>query len=187
MNNRTIVVICGLVAATGAALAAQGVVTLVPRPAQGVQFAEPWRPNRNGTNTKIIGTVIDIRQVPVAKARLQLRNLTSGTVTEQIDANDEGEYEFEVAEPGTYVVEMIMVDGLVIGISNAGSLARYETMSTVIQLPGRWDTTRNVVIAPQNASSFVGMSAQTTMTNTTLQAAVEASVTPTNPGVPASP
>ena len=32
-----------------------------------------------------------------------------------------------------------MVDGYVIALSNAGSLARYETLRTLVQLPGRWD------------------------------------------------
>ena len=51
-------------------------------------------------------------------------------------ANDNGEYEFLVDDPGTYVVEMVMVDGYVLALSNAGSLARYETLHTVVQLPG---------------------------------------------------
>ena len=54
-------------------------------------------------------------------------------------ANDAGEYEFLLDDPGTYVVEMSMVDGYVLALSNAGSLARYETLHTVVQLPGRWD------------------------------------------------
>jgi hypothetical protein len=32
----------------------------------------------------------------------------------------------------------VMADGYVVGLSNAGSLARFETLQTVIQLPGRW-------------------------------------------------
>jgi hypothetical protein len=187
MNRRKLISMCGLAIATGAALGAQGTVTLVPRRQQGVTFAEPWRPNGRGTATKIIGTVIDIRQVPVAKARLQVRNLTNGSVMQETEANENGEYEFELADPGTYVVEMLMVDGYVVALSNAGSIGRFETMNTVIQLPGRWDSNRNVVVVSQSVTNFVGMSAQTTMTNTTLQNAVDANVPPSDPGVPASP
>ena len=34
---------------------------------------------------------------------------------------------------------MVMVDGYVVALSNAGTIARYETLQTVVQLPGRWD------------------------------------------------
>jgi hypothetical protein len=57
---------------------------LPPRPEREVErsavnFAAPWRPGgATDTDTKIIGTVIDIRQVPVAGARVRLRNLETG-------------------------------------------------------------------------------------------------------------
>ena len=56
----------------------------------------------------IVGTVIDIRQVPVAYAKVQLRNLDhrhrgAGRRIERESAN----IEFAVDDPGTYVVEMV--------------------------------------------------------------------------------
>jgi hypothetical protein len=57
-------VVLAILAATVAGLDAQGRATLVRPPRQGVFLAEPWRPALRG-DTKIIGQVIDIRQVPV--------------------------------------------------------------------------------------------------------------------------
>ena len=116
--------------------------------------------------------MIDIRQVPVAYAKVQLRNLVPARWRWKPVANDNGEYEFLVDDPGTYVVEMVMVDGYVLALSNAGSLARYETLQTVVQLPGRWDAGLRNMTMPQNAANFLGMSSQTTMTATTLTLAV---------------
>lgn len=152
-----------------------------------VSFSAPWRPNGGGGDTKIIGTVIDIRQVPVARARVQIRNLETGNVEQQADANDAGEYQFVLDDPGTYVVEMVMVDGAVIALSNAGALSRYETMQTVLQLPGRWDDVGRRLIVDQNVTSFLGMSAKTTMAAATIEVAVDNNITPRDPGVAVSP
>ena len=168
MSTRINSLVWGLILISGAGLTAQTGVRLVPPPRSGVTFTEAWRPPNITGDTRIVGTVIDIRQVPVAYARVQLRNLVTGKVTQESQANGNGEYEFLVDDPGTYVVEMTMVDGYVLALSNAGSLARYETLQTVVQLPGRWDATRRNMTMPQNAANFLGMSAQTTMTAATL-------------------
>lgn len=137
--------------------------------------------------TKVIGTVIDVRQVPVAGVRLQLRNLDTGNVESEADSDGEGGYEFEVEESGTYVVEMVMVDGYIVALSNAGSLARFETLQTVVQLPGRWDFASRMMVMENSVANFFGMSAETTMTATTIQIAVDQNVPPANAGAPASP
>jgi hypothetical protein len=172
---------------SGAGLTAQTGVRLVQPPRPGVTFVETWRPTNRNTDTKIVGAVIDIRQLPVAYAKVQLRNLVTGKVTLQGEANDNGEYEFLVDDPGTYVVEMTMVDGYVVALSNAGSLARYETLQTVVQLPGRWDAARRNMTMPQNAANFLGMSAQTTMTAATLTLAADQNISPVDAGEPVSP
>lgn len=183
MKRLIIAVVCAALGATSSALFAQsGSIRLMPPPAPGVKFAQPWRPAGMGSDTKIIGTVIDIRQTPVAHVKIQLRSLITGTIEEEVESNENGEYEFSVNESGTYVVEMVMVDGYVIALSNAGTLARFETMRTLVQLPGRWDTQLRNMIIPQNNSAFLGMSAQTTMTAATLTLAVDANIAPINPG-----
>lgn len=178
-------VAAAILIATAAGLEAQGRATLM-RPRTGVSFAEPWRPAGKG-DTRIIGQVIDIRQMPVAHARVQLRNLFSGQVQTRNETDANGEYTFTVDDPGTYVVEMIMVDGYVIALSNAGALARYETLQTVVQLPGRWEGLVRGMVMPQNMSNFVGMSAATTMTARTVAIALEQSIQPVDSGEPVSP
>ena len=188
MSTRVNTLAWGLILLSGAGLTAQGGIRLVQPPRAGVTFAEAWRPaNTKNDDTKIIGTVIDIRQVPVAYARVQLRNLGTGKVTQQSEANDSGEYEFLIDDPGTYVVEMTLIDGYVLALSNAGSLARYETLQTVVQLPGRWDAALRSMSIPQNPADFLGMSAQTTMTAATLTLASEQNIAPVDAGEPVSP
>jgi hypothetical protein len=81
----------------------------------------------------------------------------------------------------------VMVDGYIVALSNAGSLGRNETLQTVVMLPGRWDSVARGMVMPQNVSSFVGMSAQTTMTAQTLAIALEQSIQPVDSGQPVSP
>jgi hypothetical protein len=177
-------------AAIGATLAAEqrGDIVLVrPNASAAVKFSAPWRPAGSTGDTRVVGTVIDIRQVPVTYARVQLRDLKNGSVLASDETNDLGEYEFTLVEPGMYVVEMVMVDNYVIALSNAGSLKRYETLNTVVQLPGRWDFNSRRMYAAVNASAFFGMGSTGTMTSSTLMMAVDSEVRPINPGEPVSP
>lgn len=187
MNTRINSLVWGLILVFGAGLTAQTGVRLVQPPRPGITFTEAWRPADIHNGTRVIGTVIDIRQVPVAYARVQLRNLVTGSVTQASEANANGQYEFLVDHPGTYVVEATMLDGYVLALSNAGALARYETLQTVVQLPGRWDAARRNMTVPQNAANFLGMSAQTTMTAATLSLAADQNVAPVDAGEPVSP
>jgi hypothetical protein len=186
MRTYVCIAIAVIAAGTGA-IAQSGNIRRVMPPKQGVSFAEPWRPPGGFGQTKIVGTVIDIRMVPVAHAKVQLRSLVNGTVQQAGESNENGEYEFQVDSSGTYVVEMVMVDGYVVALSNAGSLARYETMRTVVQLPGRWDSQVRSVVMTQNMADFVGMSSRSTMTATTLNLAVDQNIQPVNSGEPVSP
>ncbi len=193
--TRALCALC-IAAASTALLAQQGGGTIVRDTGtrnereierSAVNFSAPWRPGGASTTTRVVGTVIDIRQVPVAHAKVQLRNLDDGTIAQQTESSEDGGYNFEVEEPGTYVVEMVMTDGYIVALSNAGALGRFETMQTVIQLAGRWDAARAQVVAVQSLSGFFGMSAQTTMTATSLEAAVNANISPTDPGIKVSP
>ena len=177
------VAVIGLVLA-GISVAAEQ--SFVPPPA-GLQFSAPWRPAGAQGDTRIVGTVIDIRQVPVGKVKVQLRDLDTGAVIDEAETNANGEYEFDVETPSSFVVEMVLVDGYVIALSNAGSLARYETLQTVIQLPGRWDAARRNMVPNQVTLGFVGVSSETTMTGTTLSMAVDQGISPVDAGEPVSP
>ena len=131
--------------------------------------------------------MIDIGQVPVAHARVQLRDLGNGTVLQDSTSNENGEYAFTVIDPGTYVVEMILVDGYIIALSNAGALARFETLQTVDQLPGRWDALNRRMVMAQEPARFLGMSGQYSMSAQTIAMAIEQSIRPLDAGEPVSP
>jgi hypothetical protein len=187
MITRHFTAVIGLIIATSAGLAAQGTIHRVQPPPSGLRFAETWRPPTTRGDTRIIGTVMDVRQVPVVGARVQLRSLVTGEVQQETESDENGEYEFTVVDPGTYVVEMVLVDGYVIALSNAGSLARYETLQTVVQLAGRWDSLAASVVMPTSMTNFVGMSAAATMTADTLTLAAQQDIAPVDPGEPVSP
>lgn len=183
MKRLMIAVVCAALGPTSSGLLAQsGTIRFVPPPTQGVKFSQPWRPAGLGGDTKIIGSVVDIRQTPVAHVKIQLRSLVTGVVAETVESDANGEYQFSVDDPGTYIVEMVMVDGYVVALSNAGTLGRYETMRTMVQLPGRWDTQLRSMVMPQNNSAFIGMSAQHTMTAGTMTRALDANIAAINPG-----
>ena len=174
MFSRISLVGFGLIMAAGAGVTAQ---QFVP-PESSLKFVEVWRPTTVTGPTQIIGTVIDIRQAPVANVKVRLRNLRTGKIEMETQSDDQGNYAFELVEPGSYVVEMVMVDGTIIALSNAGALARYETLQTVVQLPGRWNVVDRNVEMVQKVSDFVGLSSALTMTATTLNMAIEQNITP---------
>lgn len=184
MRRLIIAALCALSVTGGTSLLAQQ--GFIPAPT-GVRRAEPWRPALGHGDTRIVGSVIDLMQQPVAYARVQLRNLAIGVVEQETTANANGEYSFTVDNPSSYVVEMVMVDGHIVALSNAGTVGRYETLQTVVQLNGRWDAPSGRVVLPQHVSSFFGMSSQATMTASTLQLASDLNIATSDPGEPVSP
>jgi hypothetical protein len=186
MSRYIMLAVLGLVIATGVGSADQGSARLVTQPPN-VRFAEPWRPIAGRGVTQIVGAVVDIRQVPVAHALVQLRNLATGDVTQDGTTNEQGEYAFIVEDPGVYIVEVVGGAGQVVALSNAGALARYETLQTLVRLPGRWDSASRKIELSQNMTSFVGMSAAHTMTAATLTLAIAMDVPPVDPGEAVSP
>ena len=184
MKTKIVAALCALAVTSAATLVAQQ--SFIPAPT-GVRRAESLRTESGSHVIRITGTVIDIRQQPVAYARVQLRNLLLGVVEQATTANGNGEYVFVVATAGTYVVEMVLANGHVVALSNAGTVGSSQTMQTVVQLPGRWDATSGRMVMPQNVTNFFGMSSQSTMTAATLQLATEMNIAATDPGEPVSP
>lgn len=186
MRTQENLVVLAMLALTVAGLGAQGTATLVGQ-RQGVRFEETWRPADATSEMKIVGRIIDIRKMPVAHVKVQLRNLLTGSVEQESESDENGDYTFIVKDPGTYVVEMVFSDGYVLALSNAVALARFETLQTNVQLPGRWEGMSRGMVMPQNVSAFIGMSAATTMTAQTVQIALEQSIQPVDSGEPVSP
>ena len=188
MRNHKSLIGLVLASALGVGVAAEQprTATLVPSSAS-VKFAAAWRPAEASGETMVIGTVIDIRQAPVKDATVQLRDLATGRVHPKTTTNTRGEYTFIVADPSTYVAEMTLDDGVVVALSNAGTLARYETLQTLIQLAGLWDAANRKLIVVTHPASFLGMSSAATMTAATLEFATLNHIPSTNPGEPVSP
>lgn len=192
MRHPLAVIGVGLVIAFGVAVNAEqrGTVSLDRAPSTGIsnalKFAAPWRPDGNAS-TRIIGSVIDVKRTPVAKVKVRLRNISTGEVMAETESDNNGDYAFPELDPGLYVVEMFIDDRYVVALSNTGTVARFETVQTVIQLPGRWDLGSQSIMAASNPVTFMGMSAATTFTAATLVTALAQEVPTADQGVLTSP
>jgi hypothetical protein len=187
MSTRRSLAVVGLVVAASTTLGAQrGTISRVESPKPTLRFVEAWRPA--SLETRVVGMVVDSSRLPVAFASVRLRDLGTGEVVQESQANDNGEYQFLLEDPGTYVVEMVSAMGFVVALSNAGLLARYQTLQTVVQLPGRWDSAERAMLLPeQSAARFLGASAATTLTAQTLTLAAQLNISPLDAGEPVSP
>jgi len=184
MNHGFLIVCAAVIGVAGTTAIAQQAF----RPARsGVTFVERYRPDAVKGETQIVGVVIDIEQTPVGKARVRVRNLVSGTIEGAGTSDANGQYAFALIDPSTYVVEMLSADGDVLALSNAGPVGRYETLRTIVQLPGRWDGRRSRVALDHDISRYFGMSANTTMTAATIELAEDQNVTPADEIMPVSP
>jgi hypothetical protein len=190
MKLATALTAIGCVMMAASMAAQRGSVEKVQPPPSGIssglRFAGAWRPGGDGA-TKIVGAVIDIRQMPIPKVSVRLRNIVTGVVVATSESNDNGEYEFPDVEPGTYVVEMYIGDRYVVALSNAGAIARNETLQTVIMLPGRWDAGRQIVVPAQDFGGFAGLSSANSMSGATISFAQDQNIPPAGPGEPVSP
>lgn len=194
MRNWTAAAIGVTVVATlGTTLLAEqrGVARLEPPPpsgvSTGVRFAARYAPPGGGGPTRVIGSVIDFRQTPVARVKVRLRNIDTGEIMAETESAADGTYDFLEIEPGNYVVEMFIDSQYIVAASNVGAVARSQTFSTVIQLPGRWESQLQSVVVQQSVVSFVGVSAATTMTAATLTEAVAQEIRAVDVGVMVSP
>jgi hypothetical protein len=187
---RTVFVLA-LVGALTISVAAEqrrGEVVLVRPPASPVRFAGPWRPAGSpDTATRVVGSVVDIRQVPVSHVRVQLRDLKNGALLKEDETDEKGQYEFTLLEPSTYVVEMLSGNSTVVAVSNAGAIGRYQTLQTVIFLPGRWDFGTRSFTMPVPPSSFFGLGSARSMTSSTIVLANNLEIRPMDAGEPVSP
>lgn len=186
-RNLTVAVLFGALSISAYAQQRRGEIVLVRPPASPVRLAGSWVPPGSANlATSVVGSVIDIRQIPVGNVRVQLRDLGSGAVVGERDTNGNGEYEFMPLDPGTYVVELIEARS-VIALSNAGAISRYQTLRTVIKLPGRWNASTRTVMMPVPPTSFFGLGSINSLTSSTLTLASTLEIRPVDAGEPVSP
>jgi protocatechuate 3,4-dioxygenase beta subunit len=180
--------VIGFVIATSTTLGAQvGTISSPERAKPALRFNEAWPAAPGTRETMIIGVVLDIAQVPVPDAIVRLRDIASGNVVQESQANDHGEYRFVVAEPGTYVVEMVLPNGHVAALSNVATLDRFETLQTIVRLPGLWNGVDRTVGAPYRTGDIFGASGARTLTADTLAIAVQRNISAFDAGEPVSP
>ena len=87
--NRIVPAILAIALFTSATITAQSVsVRRVLPPSSGVRLLAPWLPGNVRGVTRVIGNVIDIRQMPIARTRVQLRNLNTSQITAVQDTDD---------------------------------------------------------------------------------------------------
>lgn len=152
-----------------------------------VRFLDSYRDIGASRETKIVGAVVDIKHAQVKNVHVQLRNLATGVVEQQGTSNEYGTYEFILRESGTYVVEMVLGDSSVVALSEARLIEPFETVWTLVQLPGRWDSRLQRIDLSPNPAAYLGVSGQLSMTAETLELAVEMNIAPKDAGEPVSP
>lgn len=86
----------------------------------------------------LLGTTLDAAARHLPDTRVQVRNLRSGNLEQSTVSDGAGAFAFRSLLPGTYVVEMTLVNGSVVAISDAVVLADAQQARTVVQLPARF-------------------------------------------------
>ncbi|MDP1569773.1 MAG: carboxypeptidase-like regulatory domain-containing protein [Vicinamibacterales bacterium] len=120
----------------------------------------------------IIGTARGADRSPIPEAQLQLRDLRGGQVVERATADAEGRFAFRSLEPGTYIIEMTLIDGSVVALSEAVTIGSGEIIQTLVQLASRTRT----------FGWWLGST-----TSSALASAASLGVLSVEPGAPASP
>ena len=188
MSTRKTVAVIGFVIATSTTIGAQvGTISRAAGAKPALRFNEPLPSAPAARETMIVGMVIDVSQVPVPGAVVRLRDMVSGDVVQESQANDNGEYRFLVAEPGTYVVEMVLPNGQVAALSNAATLERHQTLQTIVQLAGQWNNIDRTAGMPYRFLDTLGASGARTLTADTITIAVQRNISALHAGEPVSP
>jgi hypothetical protein len=91
-----------------------------------------------GKNTSVIaGQATDANGGPLAFAHIRLRNLDSGAVVSQTNADHIGEFIFLVANLGNYMAELFDDHGDVLAVSDPLTVEGGQTVGALIVLPSR--------------------------------------------------
>ena len=116
----------------GSGWSAAVALCLICAPAARVCAAE--RPPGPPHGTSVQGAAWAADNSPVARARLQLRNVVSGRIEAATIADDKGRFGFSGIEGGSYVVELVNDAGKILVVGNPFVIAPGETVSTFVRL-----------------------------------------------------
>lgn len=106
------------------------------------QYSDPngGRGRSLPANGAIVGTAWNHDDSPVSRARVRLRDVSTGRLASGVQADEAGTFSFDPVVPGSYLVEVVDADGDVLATGQILSVARGETVATFVRLPGerRW-------------------------------------------------
>jgi hypothetical protein len=111
----------------------------------------------------VLGNAWKADNSPLPHARLRLRNVTTGRLAATTVANASGQFSFDNAEPGSYVIELVDEREKVIALGQIFSLGPGETVATFVRLGARapWFTGffSNAATTAVTAASSLGVTA----------------------------
>lgn len=120
-------------------------------------------PARTSTAARPVATVFgyiwSASNEPIARAAVQLRNVSTGVVESQAVAGDGGEFTFAEVQGGAYVVEYVDANEKVLAVGHVFWLAPGETVATFIRLGSRGP--RSLLATAGTAAAIVVASAAT--------------------------
>jgi hypothetical protein len=90
--------------------------------------------------TTVFGYVWNASNEPIARAAVQLRNVSTGIVEAHTVAGHDGDFVFAKVRDGTYVVEYVDANDKVLAVGHVFSVGPGETVATFIRLGSRAPT-----------------------------------------------
>ena len=118
------------------------------------------------------GVTLDAGDHPLPEARVQLRNVSDGSIVQRTTSDRAGEFVFRRVPPGHYVVEMTIQGGSVVAVSDAVVATGIQPALTFVR-----------VATPRRAFAWwLG-----SLTSIALSQASSLGVLGASPGVPVSP
>jgi hypothetical protein len=85
----------------------------------------------------VLGSARDGADRPIAAARLRLRNLEAGRILMTTRGDQEGNFRFTGVPSGSYLVELVDENGVVLGVGQTFRITPAETVATLIRLGAR--------------------------------------------------
>jgi hypothetical protein len=87
--------------------------------------------------TTIQGNALDSTNGPMANTVVRLRDARLGRIADTATTDRTGLFVFRAVDPGTYVVELVDQDGIVLASSQLLNVDAGEVISAVVKLPYR--------------------------------------------------
>ena len=113
--------------------------------------------------SQIAGAAFHADDTPIARAKLQLRNVESGVLSGAAVANEAGQFVFAGMSAGIYIVELTSRSGKVLAVSDAVAVARAESATTFVREHGNPGPLENLfanaAIAVSSAAAATGITA----------------------------